>query len=91
MAGYAISDVRMVLAEREWDNWDELLLWLERLDGDAQTGMSDRDRLDLLGDLRQLRDGGTPLTDDVKELYQQLADVRTTGVTPDADARPAEG
>lgn len=91
MAGYAISDVRMVLAEREWDNWDELLLWLERLDGDAQTGMSDRDRLDLLGDLRQLRDDGTPLTDDVKELYQQLADVRTTGVTPDADARPAEG
>ncbi len=90
MAGYAISDVRMVLAEREWDNWDELLLWLERLDGDAQTGMSDRDRLDLLGDLRQLRDAGTPLTDDVKELYQQLADVRTTGVTPDADARPAE-
>jgi hypothetical protein len=90
MAGYAISDVRMVLAEREWDNWDELLLWLERLDGDAQTGMSDRDRLDLLVDLRQLRDGGTPLTDDVKELYQQLADVRTTGVTPDADARPAE-
>ncbi len=91
MAGYAISDVRMVLAEREWDNWDELLLWLERLDGDAQAGMSDRDRLDLLGDLRQLRDGGTPLTDDVKELYQQLAEVRTTGVTPDADARPAEG
>ncbi len=90
MAGYAISDVRMVLAEREWDNWDELLLWLERLDGDAQTGMSDRDRLDLLGDLRQLRDDGTPFTDDVKELYQQLADVRTTGVTPDADARPAE-
>jgi hypothetical protein len=91
MAGYAISDVRMVLAEREWDNWDELLLWLERLDGDAQTGMSDRDRLDLLGDLRRLRDDGTPLTDDVKELYQQLAEVRTTGVTPDADARPAEG
>ncbi len=91
MAGYAISDVRMVLAEREWNNWDELLLWLERLDGDAQTGMSDRDRLDLLGDFRRLRDNGTPLTDDVKELYQQLADVRTTGVTPDADARPAEG
>ena len=83
MAGYAISDVRMVLNEREWDNWDELLLWLEGLDGNAQDGMSDRDRLDLLGDLRKLQDGGTPLTDDVGELYQALSGVRTTGVTAD--------
>jgi hypothetical protein len=81
MSGYAISDIRTVLREREWDNWDELLIWLEQRDGDAQAGMSDRDRVELLGDLQKLRDQGTPLTQDVGELYQQLGAVRTTGVT----------
>ncbi len=83
MAGYAISDIRTVLRERAWDNWDELLVWLEQQDGDAQSGMSERDRRELLADLRQLRDDGTPLTDDVGEMYQRLEAVRTTGVTAD--------
>ncbi len=81
MAGYGVSDIRTVLREREWDTWDELLSWLEQQEGDAQSGMSDRDRVELLGDLGKLRDEGCPLTRDVTELYHQLSSVRTTGVT----------
>ncbi|MDP9377216.1 MAG: hypothetical protein M3P40_06540 [Actinomycetota bacterium] len=77
MAGYGVADIRVVLREREWRDWDEMLGWLEQHQTDAQHGMSERDRGELLRDLRRLRDQGTPLTTDVTELYQLLGDVRT--------------
>jgi hypothetical protein len=76
MSGYAISDVRAVLREREWDNWAELLLWLEQQEPDAQGGMSERDRDELARDLRKLEERGTPFSQDVSEIYQELATVR---------------
>ncbi len=72
MAGYGVADVRMVLRQRDWSDWTELLDWLGQADADAQEGMSERDRSELLRDLRRLQASGTPLTTDVTELYQQL-------------------
>jgi DNA-binding IclR family transcriptional regulator len=77
MSGYGVADVRTLLREREWRDWDELLEWLEQHHVNAQDGMSERDRDELLRDLRRLRDRGEALTNDVTELYQRLGEVRT--------------
>ncbi len=77
MAGYGVADVRRVLAERDWDNCDDMVAWLEQQEPNAQDGMSERDRDELARDLRRLRDRGTPLTNDVTALFQQLGEVRT--------------
>ncbi len=77
MAGYGVADVRILLGEREWNDWDDMVAWLLQQEPNAQEGMSERDRDELARDLRRLRDRGTPLTHDVTQLYQQLGEVRT--------------
>ncbi len=71
MANYAASDVRRVIQEREWESWDELLEWLAAQPDDPTSGMSARDRDELLRDLGRLRDEGRELTRDAGELYRQ--------------------
>ena len=72
MANYGVSDVAQVLREREWSGWDELLDWLERAPANAQDGLSERDRAELLRDMRRARDAGQELLREPGELYRAI-------------------
>ena len=72
MANYAVSDVAQVLRAGEWSDWDELLEWLERKPANAQEGLSERDKSELLRDLRRARDGGHELVREPGELYRLI-------------------
>jgi hypothetical protein len=72
MAHYAVSDVKALLAERDWESFDQMIKWLEHQPADAQAGLSAADRQDLIRDLTRARDGGVELTDKAGELYRAI-------------------
>ncbi len=72
MANYAVSDVAQVLREREWSSWDELLEWLQDVPANAQDGLSERDKEELLRDFRRARDDGQELLREPGALYRAL-------------------
>ncbi len=72
MANYAVSDVAQILREREWNDWDELLHWLEKQPANPQEGLSQRDKDELLRDMRQARDDGQELLKEPGELYRAI-------------------
>ena len=72
MANYAVSDVAQILREREWSDWDELLAWLEQQPAQADRGLSQRDKDELLRDFAKARDEGVELTQDAGELYRTI-------------------
>jgi hypothetical protein len=72
MANYAVSDVAQILREREWSDWDELLHWLEKQPANPQEGLSQRDKDELLRDMRQARDDGPELVREPGELYRAI-------------------
>ena len=72
MANYAVSDVAQILREREWSDWDELLHWLEKQPANPQAGLSQRDKDELLRDMRQARDDGQELVREPGELYRAI-------------------
>jgi hypothetical protein len=72
MANYAVSDVAQILREREWSDWDELLHWLEKQPANPQEGLSQRDKDELLRDMRQARDDGQELVREPGELYRAI-------------------
>ena len=72
MANYAVSDVAQILRERDWNDWDELLRWLEGQPANPQEGLSQRDKDELLRDMRQARDDGQELLKEPGELYRAI-------------------
>ena len=72
MANYAVSDVKHILADREWGSWDELISSLEKEAPDATGGLSARDKDELLRDLRRARDDGQELVTKPGELYRAI-------------------
>ena len=72
MANYAVSDVAQILRERDWNDWDELLRWLEGQPANPQAGLSQRDKDELLRDMRQARDDGQELLKEPGELYRAI-------------------
>ncbi len=72
MANYAVSDVAQILRERDWNDWDELLHWLEGQPANPQEGLSQRDKDELLRDFARARDEGVELTQDAGELYRTI-------------------
>ncbi len=72
MANYAVSDVAQILRERDWNDWDELLHWLEGQPANPQEGLSQRDKDELLRDFRQARDDGQELLKEPGELYRAI-------------------
>ena len=72
MANYAVSDVAQILRERDWNDWDELLRWLEGQPANPQEGLSQRDKDELLRDMRQARDDGQELVREPGELYRAI-------------------
>jgi hypothetical protein len=72
MANYAVSDVAQILRERDWNDWDELLRWLEGQPANPQEGLSQRDKDELLRDMRQARDDGQELLREPGELYRAI-------------------
>jgi len=72
MANYAVSDVKRILDERDWQSWDELLGWLRDEPIDTPGGFSATDREELLRDLTRLRDEGQELLKRPGELYRAV-------------------
>ena len=72
MANYAVSDVKHILGDRQWQSWDELISSLEKEQPDASGGLSARDREELLRDLRRARDDGEELVTRPGELYRTI-------------------
>ena len=72
MAHYAVSDVKALLQERDWQSYDDMIKWLEHQPADPTGGLSAADRQDLIRDLSRARDEGVELHRTAGELYRAI-------------------
>jgi hypothetical protein len=72
MANYGVSDVAAILRAQDWTGWDELLAWLRRQPADAQAGMSQRDKDELLRDMTAASEQGVELVREAGALYRAI-------------------
>jgi hypothetical protein len=72
MANYALSDVTGILRAGEWKGWDDLLEWLRAQPANAQDGLSETDKSELIRDLQRARDGGVEFVSRPGELYRAI-------------------